>query len=111
MPLFGPKPNKIFVFIYYKIDPPTSSQQTEILASLPKASAPYVFAEAVQLPKGYEEARQFPELYEKWKVTYPQMVATRYVFNHGIGTYSKKVEYKTREMAGFLVTTASGQYS
>ena len=102
MPLFGPKPNKIFVFIYYKIDPPTSSQQTEILASLPKASAPYVFAEAVQLPKEYEEARQFPELYEKWKVTYPQMVATRYVFNHGIGTYSKRWSTRPGKWPDFL---------
>ena len=111
MPLFGPKPNKIFVFIHFKTDPPTSSQQAQIMASLPKTSLPYVFAEAVQLPKEeYEQALQLPEFYEKWKVAYSEMVAARYVYNHAIGTYSKKVEYKTREMAGFLVTTASGKF-
>jgi len=111
MPLFGPKPNKIFVFIHYKTDPPNSSQQAEIMASLAKGSEPFVFAEAVKLPPEYAQVLQLPGMYEQWQMNYTKMIATRYLFQHAIGIKSKTVEYMTREMAGFLVTTASGEFT
>jgi hypothetical protein len=111
MPLFGPKPNKIFVFIHYKTDPPTESQRAEIMAFLPKASAPYIYAEAVQLPKDMEGTMENPENYGKLQIAYIKMVSAKYMFDHGIGTYSKEVEHKTRKIADFLVTTAIGKFT
>jgi hypothetical protein len=103
MPLFGPKPNKVFVFIHYKSDPPTSSQQAEIMSSLSKGGTPIVFAEACQLP---EEQWDAPI---QLRDAYMKLQGSRYLFQNGIGTGSK-LEYKTREMGGFIVTTVSGVF-
>ena len=103
MPLFGPKPNKIFVFIHYKSDPPSSSQQEVILSSFSKGGTPVVLAEVCQLPQ------------EQWdapiplREAYMKLQGSKYLMQHGIGTGSK-LDYKTREMSGFIVTTVSGVF-
>jgi len=86
------------VFIHYKSDPPSSSQQAVIVSSLSKGGTPIVFAEACQLPE------------EQWDVpiqlreAYLRLQGARYLVQHGIGIGSK-LEYKTREMGGFIVAT------
>jgi len=103
MPLFGPKPNKVFVFIHYKSDPPSNSQQAEIMSSLSKGGTPLVFAEACQLPEEQWDATI------KFQDAYIRLVGSRYLYQNRIGTGSK-LEYKTREMGGFIVTTVSGVF-
>jgi hypothetical protein len=91
------------VFIHYKSDPPSNSQQAVIVSSLSKGGTPLVFAEACQLPE------------EQWDVpiqlreAYVRLVGSRYLYQNRIGIGSK-LEYKTREMDGFIVTSVSGVF-
>lgn len=112
MPLFGPKPNKTFVFIHYKTDPPTSSQQAEIMASLAKGKTPVVFAEAVPMTPEVADAKNVPaELYEKLVMAYVRLVCSKYLMKNRIGMISKSIEHKTYQLAGFLVSTSTGQFT
>ena len=112
MPLFGPKPNKVFVFIHYKTEPPTSSQQAEIMAALPKGKTPLVFAEAVPMTKEVADMTNAPaELYEKLVTAYVRLVCAKYLMRHAIGMISEKIEHKTYHIAGFLVSTSTGQFT
>jgi hypothetical protein len=101
MPFFGPKPNKMYVFIHYTDEPPTSNQQADVIASLVKGNPPPVFAIAIQLP---EEHRNAPQALQE---AYFKLQGSKYFFENGIGTGSTP-EYRTQFMHGFQVTTVKG---
>jgi hypothetical protein len=104
MPLFGIKPNKMYVFIHYWNDPPTNSQQTEIMNSLAKGNPTLVFAGASRFP---EEQREAPL---PLREAFLKLQGSKHFYTNGIGTGSTP-EYRIREMGGFVVTTVKGKFT
>lgn len=101
MSLFRSKPKKVYVFISYRFEPPTSSQQEEILSSLARGGTPVVLGEVRQLP---EEQWQAPK---ELRDAYLKAEDWLYLATNNIG-YSSKPKYVIREVGGLLVTTVSG---
>ena len=104
MPLFGSKPKKVYVLIYYRANPPTSSQQAEIMTSLAKGGTPVVLAEVGQLSAEVQHAPT-PML-----EAYMELQCAQYLMRNGIGIASKKLDYKTKDIGGFVVTTMAGDF-
>jgi hypothetical protein len=104
MPLFGSKPKKVYVLIYYRTNPPTISQQADIMSTLSKSGTPAVLAEVGQLSAEVQHAPA-PML-----EAYMKLQCTQYLMRNGIGIASKKLDYKTKEMSGFVVTTMAGEF-
>jgi len=73
------------------------------MSSLSKGGTPLVFADACQLPEEQWDATI------KFRDAYMRLVGSRYLYQIRIGTGSK-LEYKTREIDSFIVTTVSGVF-
>jgi len=104
MPLFGSKPKKVYVLIYYRSNPPTSSQQAEIMSSLSKGGTSVVLAEVGQLSADVQHAPA--PLLE----AYMKLQCSQYLMRNAIGIASKKLDYTTKEVGGFVVTTMAGEF-
>ena len=102
MPLFGSKPKKGYLFISYRLSPPTDAQKEEIVSSFGRGKMPVVFAQARPLPKEWETwSSQLRE-------AHIGLETSVYLAQKGIGQGPGKLKQESREMSGFLVTIVSG---
>jgi hypothetical protein len=101
MSLFGFGPKKVYVFIGYRLAPPTAEQQQEIVARLTKGKTPTVLGDVHRVPDEYWNAPQNVRDAEE------KATAMIHLAKAAVGS-SGTIGSETHTMGEFLVTTLSG---
>lgn len=102
MPIFGPKPNVVGVVIFYDLNPPTGSEEAEILVAISKKVK--LQAKLLGTSKVMEGQRASKEIFD----AYVQSVAMLNVAKEGI-PFVDTPKIKVDSFGLFTVATVTGR--